>query len=327
MRNERNIARDEIKQLKINLEASLKESNSFKREKNDLELQILRLKKEMEKIHNCLMNHAGQFSNLTENDEQFSSDLKNVNSEDGLVTKTKTFSEPDDVKDLEIEEYVLQGTASPKDLDNEDKVLNGRENSSEDDYLTQKVKMLQLRLDDMQKTLFSEKEYYYNSKKFIFSKNLLKSFYCSREKNQLLKSLDKMSQNIDDYQEKCEGMRKAKQEAIRELLTLQETHRAELRIINNSLQEEMNGREMLERKISEMRGELERLQSDNSAEWAKRERLETEKINLERENKKIKSDLIESQVVERRGARPLSSTDCELRTLQQELIDRNKVYI
>lgn len=158
MRNERNIARDEIKQLKINLEASLKESNSFKREKNDLELQILRLKKEMEKIHNCLMNHAGQFSNLTENDEQFSSDLKNVNSEDGLVTKTRTFSEPDDVKDLEIEEYVLQGTASPKDLDNEDKVLNGRENSSEDDYLTQKVKMLQLRLDDMQKTMFSEKE-------------------------------------------------------------------------------------------------------------------------------------------------------------------------
>lgn len=164
-------------------------------------------------------------------------------------------------------------------------------------------------------------------KNIIFSKNLLKSFYCSREKNQLLKSLDKMSQNIDDYQEKCEGMRKAKQEAIRELLTLQETHRAELRIINNSFEEEMNGREMLERKISEMRGELERLQSDNSAEWAKRERLETEKINLERENKKMKSDLIESQVVERRGARPLSSTDCELRTLQQELIDRNKVYI
>lgn len=158
MRNERNIARDEIKQLKINLEASLKESNSYIREKNELELQILRLKKEMEKIHNCLMNHAGQFSNLTENDEQFSSDLKNVNSEDGLVTKTRTFSESDDVKDLEIEEYVLQGTVSPKELDIEDKVLNQKVNSNDEDYLTQKVKMLQLRIDDMQKTMFSEKE-------------------------------------------------------------------------------------------------------------------------------------------------------------------------
>lgn len=104
------------------------------------------------------MNHAGQFSNLTENDEQFTSDLKNVNSEDGLVTKTRSFSESDDAKDLEIEEYVLQGTVSPKELDIEDKVLNEKVISNDEDYLTQKVKMLQLRMDDMQKTMFSEKE-------------------------------------------------------------------------------------------------------------------------------------------------------------------------
>lgn len=63
VRNERNKAREEAKQLRTSLEASIKESNSYKREKNDLELQITQLKKEMEKIHMLLMKHAGQFNN------------------------------------------------------------------------------------------------------------------------------------------------------------------------------------------------------------------------------------------------------------------------
>lgn len=62
VRNERNKAREESKQLRASLEQSLKESNSYKREKNELEQQIQQLKKEMEKIHNCLMDHAGQFN-------------------------------------------------------------------------------------------------------------------------------------------------------------------------------------------------------------------------------------------------------------------------
>lgn len=61
VRNERNLARDEAKQLRVNLEAAVKESNSYKREKNDLEVQIGQLKKEMEKVHLMLIKHAGQF--------------------------------------------------------------------------------------------------------------------------------------------------------------------------------------------------------------------------------------------------------------------------
>lgn len=61
VRNERNLARDEAKQLRVNLEAAVKDSNSHKRDKNDLELQIGQLKKEMEKVHLMLIKHAGQF--------------------------------------------------------------------------------------------------------------------------------------------------------------------------------------------------------------------------------------------------------------------------
>lgn len=70
---------------------------------------------------------------------------------------------------------------------------------------------------------------------------------------------------------------------------------------------------------------MERLQAENAAEWGKRERLETEKLNLERDNKKLRGELRDAQErLERRG-RPTSTADTELRQLQQEVSDRGKV--
>lgn len=72
---------------------------------------------------------------------------------------------------------------------------------------------------------------------------------------------------------------------------------------------------------------MERLQAENAAEWGKRERLETEKLALERENKKLRSELRDMQErIERKG-RPSTNSDAEVRHLQQELADRNKVTI
>lgn len=61
---------------------------------------------------------------------------------------------------------------------------------------------------------------------------------------------------MEDYRNKCEEMRSAKQEAVRELLTMEQTHRAELRITSNSLQDEINARESVERRMSELRAEV-----------------------------------------------------------------------
>lgn len=104
---------------------------------------------------------------------ELSSDgLKNVNSEDGLVTKTRSFNEIDgaESKELEIEEYILQG-AMPKlnnlkigEIDCDEKQLLQQHldkpvsKDNEDEYLQQKIKMLQLRLDEAQKTLNNERE-------------------------------------------------------------------------------------------------------------------------------------------------------------------------
>lgn len=93
------------------------------------------------------------------------------------------------------------------------------------------------------------------------------------------KSVEKTAQELQDVKDKCEELRGAKQvshgfvyivtrltdlgmfsllkqDAVRELLTLQEQQRAELRIINNALLEETGARENLERRLCELRTEV-----------------------------------------------------------------------
>ncbi|XP_065080728.1 coiled-coil domain-containing protein 102A isoform X1 [Ochlerotatus camptorhynchus] len=329
VRTERNKAREESKQLRSSLEAAIKESNSYKREKCELEIQITQLKKEMEKVHMLMMKHAGQFNkaSLDAADEperdgrdnncspDISSDgLKNVNSEDGLVTKVNNLPDDSGQDDLDVEEYILQGGAIPKHSvelrDKNDVMAEERrliqqlsKDDYDEDYLMQKISMLQLRLDDSQKTIQIERE----------------------EKNSIHKNFEKFRQDMQELRDKCEELRAAKQDAVRELLTLQEQHRVEIRITNNSLSEEVAARETLERRLCELRTELERMQAENAAEWGKRERLETEKLNLERENKKLRAECQDLQErLERKGRGPVSNSDNEFRALQQELLDKNK---
>lgn len=138
--------------------------------------------------------------------------------------------------------------------------------------------------------------------------------------------MEKLTHDYQDMRDKCEEFRGAKQDAVRELLTIQEQHRAELRIFNNSLQEEVNARDGLEKRLYELRSELERLQTENATEWGKRERLETEKAILERDNKKLRVELRELQDRTDRRDRPVSgsSNESELRCNQQELAEKKK---
>lgn len=121
----------------------------------------------MEKIHISLIKHAGQHKDISGSPIESSSDgLKNVNSEDGLVTKARSFVEDSDSNGkLDIEEYILQG-AMPKDIKISDvdfekklsKKLGSEEADDDNDYLTSKIKMLQLRLEDAHKAICAEKE-------------------------------------------------------------------------------------------------------------------------------------------------------------------------
>lgn len=71
---------------------------------------------------------------------------------------------------------------------------------------------------------------------------------------------------------------------------------------------------------------LERLQRENADEWGKRERLETEKLALERENKKCRAQIrdLEDQV-ENKKQQTSAVVDSDMRSLHQDLNDKTKV--
>lgn len=61
VRNERNKAREEIKILRSKLDAAMKDANTFKREKIDLESRNEELKKEVDKVHATLTKQTGRW--------------------------------------------------------------------------------------------------------------------------------------------------------------------------------------------------------------------------------------------------------------------------
>lgn len=323
VRNERNKAREESKQLRTKLEASLKESSSYKREKDDLLAQNDQLKKEIEKIHLLLLKHAGQFDSQIF--EALGDDpLKDFSFSNGSPLKDSSLrgaASPlrDLLRDHERENGVSSSqsnpecdSTSPVNLDGKDKdgdELRLSKSSPEheaavdDDYVSQKVSMLQLRLEEATKTIGIERE----------------------EKSSLHRTIERFTNELQEAKDKCDELREAKQEAMRELLSLQDEHEKEIQIIKSDLMDEASSREGMDKKLNDLRGELERLQAENASEWGKRERLETEKLTLERDNKKLRTEVRDLQErLERKGSRTLSTSDAEIRHLQQELYEKTK---
>lgn len=60
MRNERNIAREEIKLMQTKLDSAIKESNTFRRQKQNLEIHNEQMRKELDQLHILLLKHVGE---------------------------------------------------------------------------------------------------------------------------------------------------------------------------------------------------------------------------------------------------------------------------
>lgn len=81
--------------------------------------------------------------------------------------------------------------------------------------------------------------------------------FTSSQRVALHQTLDKLTHELQDARDKTEELHGAKQDAVREVLTLQEQQRAELRIVNNALHDEQQSREALERRVGDLRAEVE----------------------------------------------------------------------
>ncbi|CAM9484763.1 unnamed protein product [Lampetra fluviatilis] len=163
--------------------------------------------------------------------------------------------------------------------------------------------VLRLRLDESLKTLLKERE----------------------DKSELTKTIEKLEAEVLQWRLKNEELNKSKQEALKQLALLREAHEAELGRMTEDLEDQVGAHSSMDKKLSDMRAELERLQAENAAEWGKRERLDTEKLALERDNKKLRLQLddLEEQL-SKRSKQTASASDADLRSVQAQLYEKNK---
>ncbi|XP_011299662.1 coiled-coil domain-containing protein 102A isoform X2 [Fopius arisanus] len=350
VRNERNKAREEAKLLRTKLEIAVKDANSYKHESQDLEMQNEELRKEMEKIHMVLLKHAGQFDrqivDIIESDPQLRNSLgiddlvklyNNVDKSPKIHSPTQiTVRSPREETegcidsegqgtDRDIEEYILQG-AVPKHavelykegslvslerditklmressrLDPQMERLKSPSTSDPEESVKRPMMMLNLELEETTKAISAERN----------------------ENTSLHRAIEKLKAEVGQLRARCKELEESRAEAVRELTSMKDQYEIEIMSAQADLLEEASNRDGMEQRMNELRAELERLQAENASEWGKRERLESKKLSLERENKQLKSELKDCQEKIEPGRLRLSSTiDTDVRQLQQHLVD------
>ncbi|CAD0205336.1 unnamed protein product [Chrysodeixis includens] len=141
--------------------------------------------------------------------------------------------------------------------------LDSHKFSNVDNVLANKLAELRLRLDETCKSLQTEKD----EKTFLLSK-------------------------IETLTAELHNMKVELTHSDRTLESTDSSH-SEVERLQNELQDEIAAKQVLEEKLAELKMEIERLKSENTIQWSKRELLETENIAILRENKKLYGQVCE----------------------------------
>uniref|UniRef100_A0A8C6UZ16 Coiled-coil domain-containing protein 102A n=1 Tax=Neogobius melanostomus TaxID=47308 RepID=A0A8C6UZ16_9GOBI len=302
VRAERNRARDEVRQLRQRLDTLTKELTGVRRERQELTTENEALRQE---VASCASSCSS--ISIPPSPASSASSVQPHPAEGRAAVSP----EPEPVRDVDLEmvqqkEMELLESAMRSGPPGAEQAERSRQlwdelSAPEEDQ--SKLNVLQLRLDESQKVLLKERE----------------------DKLALSKSIERLEAELSQWKLKYEELSKTKQETLKQLNLLKEMHQDELGRMSEDLEDELGARSSMDRKLAELRSEMERLQVENAAEWGRRERLETEKLALERDNKKLRAqaeDLEEQLAKKRRQA--ASALDSDLKAIQTELFERNK---
>ncbi|NXK86322.1 C102A protein, partial [Formicarius rufipectus] len=296
VRAERNRAREEVRQLRHRLEALTKELASLRRDRDrDRDRPEERPPRPQPSAGSPPATDAAEGDTGPEHEP-----VRDVGAE-----------VPQKAKELELMENILtskqdesweqRGPRASFSRQERSRLLWEDVSVMEEDAT--KVTALKLRLDESQKVLLKERE----------------------DKLALSKNIEKLEGELSQWKIKYEELNKNKQEVMKQLNILKEIHQDELGRISEDLEDELGARSSMDKKLAELRAEMERLQAENAAEWGRRERLETEKLNLERENKKLRAQIEDlEEVLARKRRQTASALDTDLKTIQGELFEKNK---
>lgn len=335
VRAERNRARDEVRQLRQRLDALTKELTGARRERQELAAENEQLRLEAQRVRGEQSSpenastppESNSSAASTHSNQPREAEIKQDNQDEEGVRDGPGSPEQEPVRDIgtdklykqkemELLEALLRAKSEAPDswdgrsasslrsaLSRQDRNRLLWEDLAALEEDTSKLNALQLRLDESQKVLLKERE----------------------DKHALIKNIEKLEAELSQWKLKYEELNKSKQEALKQLNLLKEVHQDELGRMSEDLEDELGARTNMDKKLAELRTEMERLQVENAAEWGRRERLETEKLALERENKKLRTQMedLEEQLARKRR-QAASALDTDLKTIQSELFERNK---
>ncbi|KAK1330673.1 hypothetical protein QTO34_010873 [Cnephaeus nilssonii] len=303
VRAERNRAREEVRQLRQRLDALTKELAGARRERQEAQGECEARGRELARLRGA-RGAAGPTPEGPETEPERS---------------TSRCATPPSSQELELAESLLKsrpeepegcwetrsaGTGGPRGSSGrQERNRLPWEDTAAMEEEASKLTALRLRLDESQKVLLKERE----------------------DKLALSRNIEKLEGELSQWKIKYEELSKTKQEMLKQLSILKEAHQDELGRMSEDLEDELGARSSMDRKMAELRGEMERLQAENAAEWGRRERLETEKLGLERENKKLRAQVGDlEEALARRRRQTASALDCDLRASQAALFEKNK---
>lgn len=231
VRHERNKIKEEAKELKVKLDAALKDLNAMKSQKTALEQQFVDVKRDNEKL-------------LTIGESRvLSGDLTIEDDKENEI-------------ELRKKEYcpLSKGHSSRQRQSLDSKYTSV-------DVLTNKVSELKLKLDETCRSLKVEKD----QKVFLLAK---------------VETLTAELHNAKMDMPHCDR-------------TIGSTgsSQSEVERLQNQLQDEIASKQTLEEQITKLKMDMEKLKSDNTRQWSKREMLETENVAVIRENKRLYSQI------------------------------------
>ncbi|XP_029647692.1 coiled-coil domain-containing protein 102A-like isoform X1 [Octopus sinensis] len=327
VRNERNKALEENRTLRNKMDSFVKESADLKRDKQELLSEIEELKKRVEYckgagssdidpgIHGVgssvegggceegakNTNTTNNNNNNNNNDSETSRyDVKNREELAAATVTCKVSETPVENLIEKNELHVESSKASPS------KCRQEEASESHISRIEDRLSLVTKKLDESQKTLHLQCE----------------------ENIRLTKTIEKLEEEISSLKIKYDELKLSKASVINEMERLQAEHKEELSRIYLELEDEQENHLAVDKRMADLRKELEALQAENASEWAKRERLETEKLSLERESKKLRTKIDDlHEQLEQKNQQAATLIDSDMRTMQFELSEKNKEVI
>lgn len=288
VRAERNKAREENRQLKLKLEAAAKEISNLRREKLAThELQV-KLQKEVEKLERELKKDRRLIPSARVEPSPKADDC--TDNVDGELKNSSVYEStiPKPGAEKQFIEQILQKNEFYQGKGDDASVFERSHSVPADERRRSRPNSRkQKSIDEHFVNVESSQQFILMRTKLEQTERLLSEERSTKQN--LLEELDSLQSDLTTLKLKNEELKVSHQDYSQELAKLRSKHEQEIGDLSGDPEDAYSSSTSAStRKVTELRGEIERLQEENAQEWSKREKLESDKLVLERENKKLR---------------------------------------